>query len=535
MDLLSLLTLATVFLSASAFNATILNETLAKHGVLAVYPKDSTYQNVTQAFNRRFKFSPVAVAFPTNVTQVSDAVSAGAAQNLTVVARSGGHSYIANGLGGKDDALVVDLSKLKAISVHNDTALIETGNRLGDVALYLNASGRAMPHGTCSYVGIGGHSAYGGYGFTSRMWGLALDTVQSATVVLANGIVANASADVNPDLYWAIRGASPSFGIVTSIEVNTFPAPSSAIVFKYHWDDMNITTASRAVESFQTYARAVDSLSHGSELVFKKGAEKGKVKFGWTGAVYGNLQPFDTIVGPYLNTLPPPNNKTITNGSYIESVEVLSDTPLNTSMGADIYDTFYAKSLMTPESAPMSNDTIKDFVSYVANEGFESKTDWFVQVELYGGKNSTINAIPSNWTAFAKRDTLFTIQFYASSEAHDPPYPMEGFTFMDGMVNSILKKQPKDWKYGTYLDYIDDALCNATNWELYYGSNYGQLRSLKTKLDPNNTFSFPCGVPQDSSRSVMAGTTKDLWFFNVIQSTYQRLLDRINFQSFMYV
>jgi FAD/FMN-containing dehydrogenase len=51
---------------------------------------------------------------------------------------------------------------MKAISVRaaNNTALIETGNRLGDIALALNAAGRAIPHGTCSYVGIGGHSGF---------------------------------------------------------------------------------------------------------------------------------------------------------------------------------------------------------------------------------------------------------------------------------------------------------------------------------------------------------------------------------------
>ncbi|KAJ6483169.1 hypothetical protein C8R45DRAFT_779246, partial [Mycena sanguinolenta] len=61
--------------------------------------------------------------------------------------------------------------------------------------------GRAIPHGTCSYVGIGGHSGYGGFGFTSRVWGLTLDTIKSAAVVLANGTIATASSTVNTDLF----------------------------------------------------------------------------------------------------------------------------------------------------------------------------------------------------------------------------------------------------------------------------------------------------------------------------------------------
>ena len=84
----------------------------------------------------------------------------GAQYNLRVVARSGGHSYIANGLGGKDGLLVVDMSNFKTVSVDPSThvATIGPGNRVGDVALALNNKGRAMPHGTCPYVGIGGHS-----------------------------------------------------------------------------------------------------------------------------------------------------------------------------------------------------------------------------------------------------------------------------------------------------------------------------------------------------------------------------------------
>jgi hypothetical protein len=97
-------------------------------------------------------------------------------------------------------------------------------------------------------------------------------------------------------------------------------------------------------------------------------------------------------------------------------------------------------------------------------------------VELYGGSASAINAVPLDSTAFAKRDTLFTIQFVSASAA--PPYPAAGFTFLDGMVASILNNEPADWNYGcvscrvlnyysffhrisTYLNYIDDRLLNG--------------------------------------------------------------------------
>lgn len=70
------------------------------------------------------------------------------------------HSYIANGLGGKNGSIVVDLRELREIQVDSTTGLahIGTGNRLGDIALAIGANGRGLPHGTCPYVGIGGHA-----------------------------------------------------------------------------------------------------------------------------------------------------------------------------------------------------------------------------------------------------------------------------------------------------------------------------------------------------------------------------------------
>ncbi|KAJ6485720.1 hypothetical protein C8R45DRAFT_997610 [Mycena sanguinolenta] len=474
-----------------------LQQSLTSNGISALFPGNSGYATAAQAFNQRFTISPAAIAYPTTVQQVSAAVAAGTAQKMQVVARSGGHSYIANGLGGASGALVVDMSKMKAITVRssNNTALIETGNRLGDIALALNNAGRAIPHGTCSYVGIGGHSGYGGFGFTSRAWGLTLDTIKSATVVLANGTIVAASSTVNTDLFWAIRGASPSFGIVTSIEVATFAAPASATVFEYGWNSMDITTASNAIAALQTFAATNISALFGAELVFSQGPAKSQVNVGLTGAWYGAANLLSSTIAPYLATLPAPSWSTITPGSYINSVSVLAGQPLNTSTAAEQRDTFYTKSLMTPSGSPMSAAAIKAFVTYMATQGFSSDTNWFVEVELYGGSNSAINAVPLDSTAFAKRDTLFTIQFYASSQGDPalPPYPADGVSFLNGMVSSIVSNSPANWSYGAYLNYADDML-GASGSALYYGSHYARLQSIKAAVDPLDTFRFPVGV-----------------------------------------
>ncbi|KAF8166661.1 hypothetical protein K438DRAFT_1921482 [Mycena galopus ATCC 62051] len=472
-----------------------LQQTLTTDGITALYPGNSAYAAASQAFNLRFSISPAAIAYPTTVQQVSQVVQAGTALGMQVVARSGGHSYIANGLGGASGALVVDMSKMKAITVRsaNNTALIETGNRLGDIAVALNAAGRAIPHGTCSYVGIGGHSGMGGFGFTSRQWGLTLDTIKSATVVLANGTIAAASSTVNTDLFWAIRGASPSFGIVTSIEVATFAAPASTTVFEYGWNSMTIAQATNAIASLQTFSATNIPAGFGAELVFGKGPSKSTVNVGLTGAWYGAASSFASIIAPYLATLPPTSYSTITPGSYIASVSNLAGQTLNTASAAETPDTFYAKSLMTPSGSPMSTAAITAFVTYMAVQGYTSDTAWFVEVELYGGSNSAINAVPLASTAFGKRDTLFAIQFYASSSNYEPPYPADGASFMNGMVSSIVSNSPTGWAYGAYLNYADDMLGTSAQ-TLYYGANYARLQSIKASVDPKNTFRLNVGV-----------------------------------------
>ncbi|KAJ4464522.1 glucooligosaccharide oxidase, partial [Lentinula edodes] len=474
-----------------------LNNDLTGTGVRAVFPGDSNYAAASAAYNLRFVFEPFAVAYPTTPEDVSSIIQAGIDNNLQVVARGGGHSYVANGLGGKNGSLVIDMSGMKNITIDHssNTAVIGTGNRLGDVALALNAAGRAMPHGTCSYVGIGGHSAFGGYGFTSRQWGLALDTIFAINAVLANGTIVRATEDSYPDLLWALKGAAPSFAITTSIEINTYATPSYAIVMEYTWSNMDYETAGQSMYSFQNFSLSGPASPFAGELVISRGSEEGQVTFGFTGAWYGEEGSAIPTIQPWLDTMPTPTQSSlIGDGSYIDTVSQLSGTSLNTSQAADSTDTFYAKSIMTPENDPMNLESCTAFMQYLATQGFHSNTNWFVEIELYGGPNSKIREIPNNATAFSGRDTLFTFQLYASSSNSLPPYPEEGFSFLDNMATSITSNMPSTWNYGAYTNYIDDQL---ENWEtLYFNENYPKLQSLKDQLDPQGLFMFPTSIQE---------------------------------------
>jgi hypothetical protein len=113
-------------------------------------------------------------------------------------------------------------------------ATFGAGTLLADLTDRLFANGqRAIAHGTCPQVGTGGHLTIGGLGPLSRQYGAALDHVEEVEVVLANGTIARANNDMNQDIFFAIKGAAASFGIITEFVVHTEPAPGQLIQYSY--------------------------------------------------------------------------------------------------------------------------------------------------------------------------------------------------------------------------------------------------------------------------------------------------------------
>jgi FAD/FMN-containing dehydrogenase len=134
---------------------------------------------------------------------------------------------------------VVDLKNLQQFSMDNSTWTATIGGRtlLNDVTKRLHSTGgRAMGHGTCPQVGIGGHATIGGLGPTSRMCGSALDHVQEVQVVLANSSIIRASETENPDVLFAMKGAVASFGVITEFKVRTEPEPGEVVQYNYSFN-----------------------------------------------------------------------------------------------------------------------------------------------------------------------------------------------------------------------------------------------------------------------------------------------------------
>jgi hypothetical protein len=347
------------------------------------------------------------------------------------------------------------------------------------------------------------------------MWGLALDAILSFNLVLANGSVTTVSETQNSDLFWAMRGAGSSFGIATSISVRTFPIPSSATIYSFNWQ-LSASQAVSALSAYQSFALTANLPADlGPAMVFRRGGALGNVSITLSGGFYradpNNTQLLATLA-PILSVMPPPSTQSFDTGTYLDSAGHLAGGSLNTTAQPDATDTFYVKSLMTPEKVPMTDEAIGAMMQVIVNEGFTTPvTGWFFDVDLYGGRNSAVNSVKSDDTAFVHRDSLFTFQFYASSPGKVPPYPEAGFQYLDNVVNALTGAMPPDWDYGAYTNYVDDRLID---WQKrYYGANYARLQSLKDLYDPRGTFTFPPLSKTETSRHARAVCS----FFGVIK------------------
>lgn len=177
---------------------------------------DQNYDEARKVYNGMIDKRPALIACCTDVADVISAVNFGRENNVIVSVRGGGHN--AGGLGICDDGLVIDLSQIRYTRVDPESKTIRVGGgcQWGDVDHAGHAFGLAVPTGIISTTGVGGLTLGGGLGYLTRKCGLTIDNLLEVDIVLADGKFVTASADENPDLFWAVRGGGGNFGIVTS-------------------------------------------------------------------------------------------------------------------------------------------------------------------------------------------------------------------------------------------------------------------------------------------------------------------------------
>ncbi len=189
---------------------------LTGFGGRLIGPDDAEYDEARSVHNAMIDKRPALIARPATPDEVARVVAFARDNDLLLAIRGGGHNGA--GLGTADDGVVIDLSLLKDIEVdpHARTVRAGGGCTWGEVDSATNEHGLATPSGIVSTTGVGGLTLGGGIGHLSRKHGLAIDNLLEADVVLASGERVRASADENPDLFWALRGGGGNFGVVTS-------------------------------------------------------------------------------------------------------------------------------------------------------------------------------------------------------------------------------------------------------------------------------------------------------------------------------
>ncbi|TPI30970.1 FAD-binding oxidoreductase [Mesorhizobium sp. B2-1-8] len=184
---------------------------------------DAGYDEARKIYNGMIEKHPLLIARCADVADVITAVRYARDNDLLIAVRGGGHNGA--GLGICDNGLVIDLSTMKGVHVdpNRRTVRVAPGCTSGDVDHATHAFGLAVPFGIVSTTGVAGLTLGGGTGYLTRRYGLTIDNLVEADLVLADGSVVRASKSENPDLFWALRGGGGNFGVVTSFLFQAHP------------------------------------------------------------------------------------------------------------------------------------------------------------------------------------------------------------------------------------------------------------------------------------------------------------------------
>ncbi len=190
---------------------------------------DPGYDQARRVLNESIDRHPALVVQPTGVADIRAAVDFARERELLVAVKCGGHSP--SGKSTCEKGMQIDLSRFRGVRVDPEArrAYVSGGSLLGEVDHEAQALGLVTTCGTVSHTGVGGLTLGGGFGRVARRFGLALDNVMAVDIVTADGQLRHASADENPDLYWAVRGGGGNFGIVTDFEFALHPMQRQVI------------------------------------------------------------------------------------------------------------------------------------------------------------------------------------------------------------------------------------------------------------------------------------------------------------------
>jgi FAD/FMN-containing dehydrogenase len=429
-------------------------------------PADPEYDRCRALYNAMIDRRPALIARCVDVADVIACVGFAGREGIDVAIRGGAHN--GGGLGSVDDGLVVDLSLLRGVRVDPQarTVTVAGGTTLGEVDHATAPFGLAVPAGIISTTGVGGLTLGGGLGHLTRHYGLSIDNLLGADVVLADGRFVRASESEHEDLFWAIRGGGGNFGVVTSF---TFQArPVSTVVagpmlwpldqageaLTFYADFM--ASAPEALTGFFAFLTVPPGPPFPEELHLRKMCG---VVWCWS----GDPADADAALARLRRALPP-------------AFDGVGEMPLPALQSA--FDGLYPSGDQWYWRA--------DFVKTIPPEAVEAHLaharelpTWKSTMHLYPVDGAAAR-VPPDATAWGHRDAR-----WAQVIVGVDPDPANAAALRDWTVRYHESLHPYSLG-GAYPNFLMDE--GDERVRASYGANYDRLAGIKRRYDPENLF-----------------------------------------------
>ncbi len=449
-----------------------------------ILPDEARYHDTRKLFNPVFDPYPCVVVFCQSEHDVRACLAFCTRHALKFTLRSGGHSTA--GYSAAHGKMLIDLSRLDDLVVDVDSmsAMVGAGVNFGKLNAALDSHGVHIPGGECDGVCVAGFMQGGGYGFTSRSFGMTCDNVISIRVMLANGTVVTASAAEHADLWWAMRGGTGgNFGIILSIQFRMWP-------LEYVWG-WAIAWPLDTPESRAEAAQALYVLQRG---YMKRGAPRefnSQVMICYQSDVsdYVDMQPRLLVRGMYLGD--PDTGRSLlepllackgavfqygTLDRYIAMNFALLKLPLRVPQFSPSIGMPYQRKQSRCVSRDLSLAEWRGILDhYVTSPNLLS----YMCFEVYGG---AINELPEDHNAFIHRDIAFNASLGVFGTTPEEMPVAERF------LEDWCAMMEQLWNGHIYQNY-PHAKVPDYRWN-YFGHSFERLIAIKEKYDRTQMFDF---------------------------------------------
>jgi FAD/FMN-containing dehydrogenase len=433
-----------------------------------VLPGDDTYEASRRVFNRRFNPHPSAILYCMAERDVRLCLDTVRKRKTPFRLRAGGNSF-AGYSGG--DGVIIDVSELNDVSI-DPVALVATvgaGCSLAKLQAVLDDAGVHLPLGNAKDVRVAGFMQGGGFGLTSRTYGMNSDNVLEVRVMLADGRVVRATDAVNHDLWWAVRGGTGgNFGVLLFTRYRLRRAP------KLHpwclgwrlWGDADLDHAVSALMAFQ------------EAFMRRRGSRRMNVS---ATVLYLAQTPDDVPGTPWM----------VIWGTYVgrESEMDAKLEPLLSNPGCwprfqpilgRRYNVSFDRCSRLSSRTLTSHEWRAILSHYLRNAPDRQST---LQIDVWGGAISTY---PRENSAFIHRDARFNISLTAWWQNETQEKAAKAFVASWGELVAPF------WNGHIYQNF---PTADAPDYEKnYWGPACPALAAIKQKYDPDRVFDFPQAI-----------------------------------------